>query len=169
MYNPEDTIIGNEKYGCSKCSMELMLFIRKKMRDVGLAPSDIKLGEYIYKKGTKEHYDLIMRSMKESKRFIELFPNTYECDLNKIIAYKKKKNEREIVQYDIGYADDGWNYEIIKHELSVYDWIQGNTHLYYNELDHFLTHYVGNIKRGIGFSAREEGLKIIKEEIENMK
>lgn len=42
------------------------------------------------------------------------------------------------------------------------DWIYDNNkkHYYYNELDHYLTHLIGNIieKKGVSFSKREPGL-----------
>ena len=77
----DDEIIG--KHGCSIGAMELMFFIRKRMRDEGLAPNII-LDNNGLEKNSKEHYNFIINSIEEcSPKFIEKFPYTYNTDIHK--------------------------------------------------------------------------------------
>ena len=172
----DDEIIG--KYGCSIGAMELMLFIRKRMRDEGLAPSII-LENNELEKNSKEHYNFIINSIENySRKFIERFPCTYNTDIHKKRACIIK--EKYDVSYNLIYDYDGWNYENLinqnpeKIKLNSEDWITKERHLYYNELDHYLTYYVGLIKRLIKgqakqMSCQDPGLKEIKREIELLK
>ena len=124
-------------YGCSIGTIELMLFIRKRMRDEGLAP-DIALENNSFKKRDRLHY-----IKKYCPKFCNLFPRTCECEEN----HKKLLN----------YYEDGWNYTDIRY--SCEDWIkilpvkqkdktekEYLTHLYYNELDHYLSNCVSRLK-----------------------
>ena len=99
------------------------------------------------------------------------------CDLNYMmrsnqIDYNNWNNERS-------YGEEFFNFifskntitnkmkndYITKDKSNSYkydDWIYDNNkkHYYYNELDHYLTHLIGNIieKKGVSFSKREPGL-----------
>lgn len=145
-------------YGCSIGTIELMLFIRKRMRDEGLAP-DIALENNSFKKRDRLHY-----IKRYCPKFCNLFPRTCECE----------------EKYDLNYKVDGWNYTDIKY--SCEDWIkilpveqkdkdnsvkEYLTHLYYNELDHYLTNCVSKLKnecvKNENSSDYKEGIKAPKE------
>lgn len=167
----DDEIIG--KYGCSIGTMELMLFIRKRMRDEGLAPiisliSDIPIR-------SKKHYDYIIDCMRNcSLQFIDKFPETYNIDIKKRKCSKKGK---EIANYNLSYDVDGWNYTNIQYNCE--DWMKYMsvqqqhqkpakkyvTHFYYNELDHYLTYYVYLIKVGKNIAWHDEGLDCIRNKV----
>lgn len=172
----DDKIIGD--YGCSIGTMELMLFIRKRMRDEGLAPI-ISLISDISIKG-KKHYNYIIDCMRNcSPQFIDKFPETYNIDIKKRKCSKKGK---EIANYNLSYDVDGWNYTNIQYNCE--DWMKYMsvqqqhqkpakkyvTHFYYNELDHYLTYYVGLIKQQeIVIRGKDPGLKEIIREIALLK
>ena len=169
----DDKMIG--KYGCSIGTMELMLFIRKRMRDEELAPSII-LENNKLKRDSKEHYNFIINSIEEySPKFIEKFPYTYNTDIHKKRAWFMK--EKYDVSYNLSYDYDEWNYENLinqnpeKIKFNSEDWITTNKQqLYYNELAHYLTYYVGLIKQqATVMRDKAPGLNEIKGEIELIK
>lgn len=168
----DDEIIG--KHGCSIGAMELMFFIRKRMRDEGLAPNII-LDNNGLEKNSKEHYNFIINSIEEcSPKFIEKFPYTYNTDIHKKRACFMK--EKYDVSYNLSYDYDEWNYENIINQnperikFNSEDWITKEGHLYYNELDHYLTYYVGLIKQQKKeMRDKDTGLNEIKGEIAILK
>ena len=143
------------KYGGDESAIELMRYLRKKMIECGLAPKEpLKHGNNgeILKFRTK-----LLGSMED---FQERFPKTwaYDCEI---------RNPND------GYKEDGWNYQSsVKQDQDqtlVDEWLAEKdnilTHYYYNELDHYFTHFVGKL-RGYTGPERETGLKIIIGEIE---
>lgn len=148
----DDEIIG--KYGCSIGTMELMLFIRKRMRDEGLAPLVSLDGVSL--RGKKHDENIIKYMENNSPYFMKIFKDAYEDNV--------KRNK-------LKYSIDDWNYNEIKY--SNVDWMKmkickkGNyiTHYYYNELDHYLTYYVYLIKVGKNIAWHDEGLDCIRNKV----
>lgn len=84
--------------------------------------------------------------------------------------------EKYDVSYNLSYDYDEWNYENLinqnpeKIKFNSEDWITTNKqHLYYNELDHYLTYYVGLIKQQATVMRDKDRLNEIKGEIELIK
>lgn len=125
-----------ESDGGTPEAIKLMGIIREKMIEKNLA-YDWTNGEQISKEEIKEKRQQYFRDHSEN-HYQQSFPNTYELEKNKLLSY----------------YDDGWDYGDSK------------KHYYYNELDHYLTHLVGNIARNtpIGNNC-EEGFKTIREEV----
>lgn len=147
------------KYGDSDSSKELMLFLRKEMRERQLAP-DIELPDiWCNKKICEKKYcnEVIKAIEEKSPKYSELFPET-----------KEYERHQKFLQY----CTDGWNYKGSKWEKN--DWIyevRGAYHCYYNELDHYLTYMVGLIRRNLTQkgSNLEDGLRILISELEKKK
>ena len=153
-YDPDGT-----PYGGDAPAIALMRVIREKMREKGLAPkAEIKLD----KKDTLEN---LLRTRTElldkNKTFQQLFGKTWKYDV-------------EIMNPNDDYDFDGWNYQGIA--LKPEEWVvklgkRKPSHLYYNELDHYLTYLVGAIRqnREAADSSRECGLMVLKHEIAEIK
>ena len=153
-YDPDGT-----PYGGDAPAIALMRVIREKMRVKGLAPrAEIKLD----KKNTLEN---LLRTrtelLEKNETFRQLFGKTWRYDV-------------EIMNPNDGYDFDGWNYQGIA--LKPEEWVvklgkRKPSHLYYNELDHYLTYLVGAIRqnREAADSSRECGLMVLKHEIAEIK
>lgn len=124
-------------YGDSEQAREIMLIIRKKMRENGLAPNEklVKDKEYTA---------------------CEKYPKNFRDRYREVIAVDKGH-----------YKEDGWDYNADKYEDEDWIIKSGEiyTHLYYNELDHYFTHLIKRIECGQRFSTRDEGLKKMRDEI----
>ena len=131
--NVKNNINKNAKpYGCDKSTIELMLFIRRKLMDKELVPKT----------------DIGSATLNNKLKNI---------DKGKWMTAKYKKmfniaDEEITSRLNDEYNVDGWNYAGIEN-LDNNDWIiktrRGKlTHLYYNQLDHYLTYLVGRIKVG---------------------
>lgn len=134
------------KYGDDPTTIELMLHIRKMMRENKLIPS-VPLTKYIQSqpltiedfKNFIEH-DGINRSWL-TKEYEKRFPESY-----------KSEPESHHEEYDI----DGWDYSKYQ-KINLLDedieWLfRGKAkiiHIYYNELDHYLTYLAGAIRTKI--------------------
>ena len=146
-------------YGGDAPAIALMLAIRKKMREKGLAPREkMELDE-------KDTLERLLRRrtelLRKNKTFQQLFGKTWKYDV-------------EIMNPNDGYDFDGWNYQGIA--LEPEEWVvklgkRKPSHLYYNELDHYLTYLVGAIRknREAADSSRECGLMVLKHEIAEIK
>ena len=161
--------VENKKKSAQEEAIKLMLFIREKMKKEGLAPTE-EFNEELTE-DYKKWYDYIIRT-NESLIYKDKFKNAVECEEEK----KKYDNGKKILRYDY----DDWNYsEIAKNEKDKKNcWIKDNTHYYYNELDHYLTHYVENIMqdKNIRFTSKKGknintdwGLLSVQTDIDGMK
>lgn len=148
----ESPIKSKAAYGGDESAIKLMRYLRKKMIEYGLAPKEpLKHGN------DGEIPKFRTELLKSMKGFQERFPKTWEYDC-------KTRNP------NFGYTDDGWDYQRVGISAeSENEWLakKGDilTHFYYNELDHYFTHFVGKL-RGYTGPERETGLKIIIGEIE---
>ena len=153
-YDPKEA-----PYGGDAPAIALMLAIREKMREKGLAPRE-KME--LDKKDTLER--LLRRRtelLRKNETFRELFGKTWKYDL-------------EIMNPNDGYEFDGWDYQGI--DLKPEEWVvklgrRKPSHLYYNELDHYLSYLVGAIRQNHEASdrSRECGLMVLKHEIAEIK
>lgn len=146
-------------YGGDAPAIALMLAIREKMREKGLAPREkMELDE-------KDTLERLLRRrtelLRKNETFRELFSKTWKYDL-------------EIMDPNDGYDFDGWDYQGI--DLKPEEWVvklgrSKPSHLYYNELDHYLTYLVGAIRQNHEASdgSRECGLMVLKHEIAEIK
>ena len=152
------------KYGDDSTTIELMLYIRKLMREIKLIP-DVPLEKCIQSK------PVTIESLKKfivhdgktrswlTTEYKERFPISYD-------------SEPESHSWD--YLDDGWDYsEYMKKDPSKADieWIfkfnKKFIHIYYNELDHYLTYLVGAIRNNNTRDGSRKGVKI-KEDLKNI-
>ncbi len=155
-----DDGVAMDENGCDENAIRLMLALREKMREMGLAPkchlheNEWKDLESFYKKRTN--------LLAESYKYVEKLKRTY-------------KFEHNIMPVNAHYTDDGWDYG--NKSYDEIEWIfpvgrgkQKHTHFYYNELDHYLTYLVGRIrgKKSADDCSRECGLKVLKSEIEDL-
>lgn len=135
---------GCGKYGDDSTTIELMLYIRKMMRENKLIPS-VPLINYI----------------QSQPLTIEDFNNFIEHDDKNRSWLTKEYKKRFPISYGSEpeshldeYHEDGWDYsEYQKRNFLDADiewFFQDNAkigHIYYNELDHYLTYLVGTIRK----------------------
>ncbi len=145
------------EYGDDPTTIELMLYIRKLMREEKLIP-DVPLEICIQSKSLK---------IKDLKKFVMFdvkaigwLTKEYEKRFDKSYESEPESHMRE-------YLDDGWDYsEYLKKNPSKADieWFfkfnKKISHLYYNELDHYLTYLVGAIRRGMPYDKSWWGVHI---------
>ena len=153
------------KYGDDSTTIELMLYIRKLMREEKLIP-DVSLKICIQSESL---------TIDNLKKFVVLDGKTRS---RLTTEYKERfpisyYSEPESHIWD--YHDDGWyNYSEYQKENSLdadIEWIikinNKFSHIYYNELDHYLTYLVGAIRRGKSRDGINQG-KNIKEDLKRM-
>jgi len=155
---------GCGKYGDDSTTIELMLYIRKLMREEKLIPS-VPLENYIQSQPL---------TIENLKKFVVLDGKTRSW---LTARYKKEypiSYDSEPESHSWDYFDDGWDYsEYLEKNPSKADieWFfklnKKISHLYYNELDHYLTYLVGAIRRGKSCDGIKQG-KNIKEDLKRM-
>ena len=152
------------KYGDDSTTIELMLYVRKLMREEKLIP-DVSLKICIQSESL---------TIDNLKKFVVLDSKTRSWLTTE---YKERfpisyYSEPESHIFD--YGDDGWDYSEYQKENSLdadIEWIikikNKFSHIYYNELDHYLTYLVGAIRRGIPYDKSGQG-DHIKEDLKRM-
>lgn len=137
------------EYGDDSATIELILYLRHKMRENKLISSE-PISNYL---------KAIPKTKEDCK---ELFKNFLENDGKDrswlTEEYKKRfpcSYESEPESHKKPYTDDGWNYfEYLNQNNQNYDYdiewfyVEKNVvgHIYYNELDHYLTYLLGSIR-----------------------
>lgn len=137
------------RYGDDPATIELILYLRHKMRENKLISSE-PISNYL---------KAIPKTMKD---YEELFKNFLENDGKDrswlTEEYKKRfpcSYESEPESHKKTYTDDGWNYfEYLNQNNQNYDYdiewfyVEKNVvgHIYYNEFDHYLTYLLGSIR-----------------------
>lgn len=177
-----DEILNNGKaedgyggYGGNPTTIELMLYVRKLMREKKLIP-DVPLKFYIQSESvTIENFkNFIVHDGKNrswlTKEYEKRFDESYKSEPES--HFGPHNLEPESQKWD--YLDDGWDYSKYQKENSLdadIEWLfeskDGLYHLYYNELDHYLTYLVGAILRGKSCDGIKQG-KNIKEDLKRM-
>lgn len=152
------------KYGDDSTTIKLMLYVRKLMREEKLIP-DVSLKICIQSESL---------TIDNLKKFVVLDSKTRSWLTTE---YKERfpisyYSEPESHIFD--YGDDGWDYSEYQKENSLdadIEWIikikNKFSHIYYNELDHYLTYLVGAIRRGIPYDKSGQG-DHIKEDLKRM-
>ena len=155
---------GCGKYGDDPTTIELMLYVRKLMREKNLIP-DVPLEICIQSKFLT--IDNLKKFFKCDVKTIGWLTKEYEKRF-----HKSYESEPESHMWD--YLVDGWDYsEYLKKNPSKADieWFfkinKKISHLYYNELDHYLTFLVGAIRRNITSDRSRDGVHI-KEDLKRM-
>lgn len=155
---------GCGKYGDDPTTIELMLYVRKLMREKNLIP-DVPLEICIQSKFLT--IDNLKKFFKCDVKTIGWLTKEYEKRF-----HKSYESEPESHMWD--YLVDGWDYsEYLEKNPSKADieWFfkinKKISHLYYNELDHYLTFLVGAIRRNITSDRSRDGVHI-KEDLKRM-
>jgi len=155
---------GCGKYGDDPTTIELMLYVRKLMREKNLIP-DVPLKICIQSKFLT--IDNLKKFFKCDVKTIGWLTKEYEKRF-----HKSYESEPESHMWD--YLVDGWDYsEYLEKNPSKADieWFfkinKKISHLYYNELDHYLTFLVGAIRRNITSDRSRDGVHI-KEDLKRM-
>ena len=157
------------EYGDDSATIELILYLRHKMRENKLISSE-PISNYL---------KAIPKTKEDCK---ELFKNFLENDGKDrswlTEEYKKRfpcSYESEPESHKKPYTDDGWNYfEYLNQNNQNYDYdiewfyVEKNVvgHIYYNELDHYLTYLLGALRKGKPDSIKQG--KNIKEDLDNI-
>ena len=157
-------------YGDDPATIELILYLRHKMRENKLISSE-PISNYLKS---------IPKTMKD---YEELFKNFLENDGKDrswlTEEYKKRfpySYESEPESHIDDYMFDGWKYfEYLNQNNQNYDYdiewfcVGKNVvgHIYYNELDHYLTYLLGAIRRGISDVCISQG-KNIEEDLDKI-
>lgn len=162
---------GCGEYGDDSTTIELMLYIRKLMREKKLIP-DVPLKFYIQSEPvTEENFKkFIVRDGKTrswlTEEYEKRFPESYKSEPESHFGPHKSEQE----SHKWAYLDDGWyDYSEYQKENSLdadIEWIikinNKFSHIYYNELDHYLTHLVGVIRKNTCDRSRQ-GVNIKKD------
>ena len=157
-------------YGDDPATIELILYLRHKMRENKLISSE-PISNYL-----KE----IPITKKDYKKLLENFLENDGKDRSWLTEEYKKRfpcsYESEPESHKKPYTDDGWNYfEYLNQNNQNYDYdiewfyVGKNVvgHIYYNELDHYLTYLLGAIRRGISDVCISQG-KNIEEDLDKI-
>ena len=158
------------EYGDDPATIELILYLRHKMRENKLISSE-PISNYL---------KAIPKTKEDCK---ELFKNFLENDGKDrswlTEEYKKRfpcSYESEPESHKKPYTDDGWNYfEYLNQNNQNYDYdiewfyVEKNEvgHIYYNELDHYLTYLLRSIRLDKEKDSIKKG-KNIKEDLKKL-
>lgn len=149
-------------YGDDTATIELILYIRNKMRENKLISSE-PISNYLKAIPiTIENFKKFLEKDGKDRSWLtekyqECFPYSYESEPESHIK---------------DYKEDGWNYfEYLNQNNQNYDsdiewfYVKKNKvgHIYYNELDHYLTYLLGAIRRGISDVSIQQGKNIEKD------
>ena len=150
------------EFGDDPATIELILYLRKIMRQKKLVPTEKLL------KGKSLTYD----------NYLEFIENDGKVRSWLTEEYKKRfpySYESEPKSHIDDYKEDGWNYlEYLNQNNQNYDYdiewfyVEKNEvgHIYYNELDHYLTYLLGAIRRGMPEKIKQG--KNIKKDLEKI-
>lgn len=126
---------------------------QREFEKYGKCEAGIKMMNYIREK--MKELNLISKEVQSYNDWKNVRGNFFTEDFLKLALGKEDLNDEEIKEYmkadkDFSYDEDGWT----------------DGYHYYNELDHYLTHMVGNMinQKGVSFS-KEPGMKQIRENI----
>lgn len=156
-------------YGDDPATIELILYLRHKMRENKLISSE-PISNYL---------KAIPKTMDDCKELLENFlENDGKVRSWLTEEYKKRfpySYESEPKSHIDDYKEDGWNYlEYLNQNNHNYDYdiewfcVEKNVvgHIYYNELDHYLTYLLGAIRRGMPEKIKQG--KNIKKDLEKI-
>lgn len=154
------------EYGDDPTTIELMLYIRKLMREEKLIPS-VPLENYIQSQPL---------TIENLKKFVVLDGKTRSW---LTARYKKEypiSYDSEPESHSWDYFDDGWDYSKYLEENSLNadtEWFFefkdrfGHkvrlSHIYYNELDHYLTYLAYAIRTNKTYDRSKKGVNIKKD------
>ncbi|MQQ01639.1 hypothetical protein GEZ98_01685 [Streptococcus mitis] len=153
-------------YGDDLATIELILYLRHKMRENKLISSE-PISNYLKAIPiTIENFKKFLEKDGKDRSWLteeyqECFPYSYELEPESHI---------------IDYKEDGWNYsEYLNQNNQNYDYdiewfcVGKNVvaHIYYNELDHYLTYLLGSIRLDKEKDSIQKG-KNIKEDLEKI-
>ena len=158
------------KYGDDPATIELILYLRHKMRENKLISSE-PISNYLKSiPKTMTDYEKLFKNFLENdgknkswltEEYKKRFPDSYESEPESHIN---------------DYTDDGWKYfEYLNQNNQNYDYdiewfcVGKNVvgHIYYNELDHYLTYLLGSIRLDKENDCIKKG-KNIKEDLEKI-
>lgn len=138
-------------YGDDPATIELILYLRHKMRENKLISSE-PISNYLKS---------IPKTMKDYEKLFKNFLKNDGKDKSWLTEEYKKRfpysYESEPKSHIDDYMFDGWKYfEYLNQNNQNYDYdiewfcVGKNVvgHIYYNELDHYLTYLLGAIRRG---------------------
>lgn len=133
------------RYGDDPATIELILYIRHKMRENKLISS----------KPISNYLKAIPITIENFKKFLENDGKTRSWLTEEYKNRFPYSYESEPESHKDPYKDDGWNYfEYLNQNNQNYDYdiewfyVEKNVvgHIYYNELDHYLTYLLGSIR-----------------------
>lgn len=153
------------EYGDDPATIELILYLRHKMRENKLISSE-PISNYLKAIPiTIENFTKFLeKDGKERSWLTEEYKKCFPCSY-----------ESEPESHKKPYTNDGWNYfEYLNQNNQNYDYdiewfyVEKNEvgHIYYNELDHYLTYLLGAIRRGIPEKIKQG--KNIKKDLEKI-
>ena len=136
-------------YGDDSATIELILYLRHEMRENKLISSE-PISNYL---------KVIPKTKEDCKELLENFLENDGKDRSWLTEEYKKRfpysYESEPESHINDYTDDEWNYfEYLNQNNQNYDYdiewfcVGKNVvgHIYYNELDHYLTYLLGSIR-----------------------
>ena len=157
-------------YGDDPATIELILYLRHKMRENKLISSE-PISNYL---------KAIPKTMKDYEKLFRKFLKNDGKDKSWLTEEYKKcfpySYESEPESHINDYMFDGWKYfEYLNQNNQNYDYdiewfcVGKNVvgHIYYNELDHYLTYLLGAIRRGISDVCISQG-KNIEEDLDKI-
>lgn len=160
------------QYGDDSTTIELMLYIRKLMREEKLIP-DVPLKFYIQSEPvTEENFKKFIVRDGKTRSWLT---KEYEKRFDKSYKSEPESHIGDHLDDKWDYLDDGWyRYSEYQKENSLdtdIEWIikinNKFSHIYYNELDHYLTYLVRAIRKNNKCDSIRQG-KNIKEDLKRM-
>ena len=154
------------KYGDDPATIELILYLRHKMRENKLISSE----------PISNHLKAIPITIENFKKFLEKDGKDRSWLTEKYQECFPYSYESEPESHINDYKEDGWNYsEYLNRNNQNYDYdiewfyVEKNevSHIYYNELDHYLTYLLGAIRVGKENDRIQQG-KNIKEDLKKI-
>lgn len=148
---------GYGEYGGNPTTIELMLYVRKLMREKKLIP-DVPLKFYIQSESV---------TIENFKNFIVHDGKNRSWLTTEYEKRFRESYDSEPESHSTEYFENGWDYSKYQKENSLdvdIEWLfeyKGKLdHIYYNELDHYLTYLVGAILRGKSRDGSTDGVHI---------
>ena len=154
------------KYGDDPATIELILYLRHKMRENKLISSE----------PISKHLKAIPITIENFKKFLEKDGKDRSWLTEKYQECFPYSYESEPESHINDYKEDGWNYsEYLNRNNQNYDYdiewfyVEKNevSHIYYNELDHYLTYLLYAIRTGKENDRIQQG-KNIKEDLKKI-
>ena len=153
-------------YGDDPATIELILYLRHKMRENKLISSE----------PISNHLKAIPITIENFKKFLEKDGKDRSWLTEKYQECFPYSYESEPESHINDYKEDGWNYsEYLNRNNQNYDYdiewfyVEKNevSHIYYNELDHYLTYLLYAIRTGKENDRIQQG-KNIKEDLKKI-